>query len=165
MHKISIEEAKKISEIRNTIKDKKEDKRLHGIQLRGQGKSNKEIAEKLDTSIKVVNNWICKYVKEGIEGLLSKGQKGNHRNLTFEQEEEMLKKFEEKGKKGQIITVKEIEEEYVKLVGHSIGTAQIYYVLKRHGWRKVMPRSRHPKKANQEVIEASKKLTVWQKSY
>ncbi|EJU20974.1 homeodomain-like domain protein, partial [Peptoanaerobacter stomatis] len=103
MHKISIEEAKKISEIRNTIKDKKEDKRLHAIQLRGQGKSNKEIAEKLDTSIKVVNNWICKYVKEGIEGLLSKGQKGNHRNLTFEQEEEMLKKFEEKGKKGQII--------------------------------------------------------------
>ncbi|EJU19780.1 hypothetical protein HMPREF1143_1871, partial [Peptoanaerobacter stomatis] len=47
MHKISIEEAKKISEIRNTIKDKKEDKRLHAIQLRGQGKSNKEIAEKL----------------------------------------------------------------------------------------------------------------------
>lgn len=165
MHKISIEEAKKISEMRNTIKDKKEDKRLHAIELRGQGKSNKEIAEKLDTSIKVVNNWICKYVKEGIEGLLSKGQKGNHRNLTFKQEEEMLKKFEEKGKKGQIITVKEIEDEYVKLVGHSIGTAQIYYVLKRHGWRKVMPRSKHPKKANQEVIEASKKLTVWQKSY
>lgn len=77
----------------------------------------------------------------------------------------MLKKFEEKGKKGQIITVKEIEEEYIKLVGHTIGTSQIYYVLKRHGYRKVMPRSRHPNKANQEAIEASKKLTVWQKSY
>ena len=30
--------------MRNTIKDKKEDKRLHAIELRGQGKSNKEIA-------------------------------------------------------------------------------------------------------------------------
>ena len=165
MHKISIEEAKKIKEIRKTIRDKKEDKRLRAIELRAEGKSNKEIAEKLDTSSKVVNNWVCKYVKEGIQGLLSKGQKGNHRNLTFEQEEEMLKKFEEKGKKGQIITVKEIEEEYIKLVGHTIGTSQIYYVLKRHGYRKVMPRSRHPNKANQEAIEASKKLTVWQKSY
>ncbi|MDE7249890.1 MAG: winged helix-turn-helix domain-containing protein, partial [Lachnospiraceae bacterium] len=33
----------------------------------------------------------------------------------------------------------------------------IYCVLKRHGWRKVMPRSRHPKKASEEVIETSKK--------
>lgn len=44
--------------IRNTIKDKKEDKRLHAIELIGQGKGNKEIAEKLYTPIKVVNNWI-----------------------------------------------------------------------------------------------------------
>jgi len=29
--------------------------------------------------------------------------------------------------------------------------------------KKVMPRSKHPKKANQEVIEASKKLTQWQR--
>jgi hypothetical protein len=31
--------------------------------------------------------------------------------------------------------------------------------LKRHGWRKVKPRPRHPGKASDEVIEASKKLT------
>ena len=45
----------------------------------------------------------------------------------------------------------------LKGIGHSIGTSQIYYVLHRHGWRKVMPRSRHPKKASEEVIETSKK--------
>ena len=27
----------------------------------------------------------------------------------------------------------------LKGIGHSIGTSQIYYVLHRHGWRKVMP--------------------------
>ena len=31
-------------------------------------------------------------------------------------------------------------------------------VLERHGWRKVMPRSKHPQKASDEAIEASKKI-------
>ncbi len=29
-------------------------------------------------------------------------------------------------------------------------------MLKRHGWRKVMLRTKHPKKADDEAIEASK---------
>ena len=49
---------------------------------------------------------------------------------------------------------------YIEKVGHSIGGSQIYRMLKRHGWRKVMPRSKHPKKANEEAIEASKKLKL-----
>ncbi len=57
------------------------------------------------------------------------------------------------------VSVHDIETAYREAVGHSIGTSQIYYVLHRHGWRKVMPRSKHPKKASDEVIEASKKLT------
>ena len=47
---------------------------------------------------------------------------------------------------------------YEQAVGHRTGGSQIYYVLRRHGWRKVMPRSKHPKKASEEVIETSKKL-------
>ncbi|MGI6691142.1 MAG: winged helix-turn-helix domain-containing protein [Christensenellales bacterium] len=36
-----------------------------------------------------------------------------------------------------------------------MGHGTIYAVLERHGWRKVIPRPRHPKKASQEVVEAS----------
>jgi len=55
-----------------------------------------------------------------------------------------------------------IKQEYIKLVGHSIGHEQIYRVLRRHGYRKIMPRSRHPKKASNEKIEQSKKkLPIW----
>ena len=57
-----------------------------------------------------------------------------------------------------MVSVRDIETAYQEAVGHSIGTGQIYYVLRRHGWRKIMPRSRHPKKASEEVIETSKKL-------
>jgi len=41
-----------------------------------------------------------------------------------------------------------------------IGCAQVYRVLHRHGWRKVMPRSKYPKKASEEVIETSKKINI-----
>lgn len=158
-YKISKEEAAKIKEVRKTITDKRVDKRLHAVQLRGEGFKNKEIAEKLDTSAKVVSHWVCIYIEKGIEGLNQKKRVGNHRNMSYEEESELLSSYFEQAKKGQIIEVSEIKKAYVEKVGHDIGNSQIYYVLKRHGWRKVMPRSKHPKKADNEAIEASKKLT------
>ena len=58
---------------------------------------------------------------------------------------------------GQLISIQAMERDYEERVGHPIGSGQIYRVLHRHGWRKVMPRSRHPKKASEEVIATSKK--------
>ena len=80
--------------------------------------------------------------------------------MTAEEEAALLEPFEEKAEKGQIVEVSEIKARYVQAVGHSIGGSQIYYVLRRQGWRKVMPRSQHPKETNEEVIETSKKLTI-----
>ena len=42
--------------------------------------------------------------------------------------------------------------------GKDTGRVYVYSVLKRHGWSKKMPRSRHPKAADEEACEASKKL-------
>ncbi|MBS6062933.1 winged helix-turn-helix domain-containing protein [Criibacterium bergeronii] len=69
-----------------------------------------------------------------------------------------MKKFEDKAEKGQIVTVQEIKEKYIELVGHEIGSGQIHKLLKRNGYRKVMPRSKHPNKASEETIETTKKL-------
>ena len=79
--------------------------------------------------------------------------------MSFEEEAAILEPFKKEAEAGKMVDVSDIEDAYRQAVGHSIGTSQIYYVLKRHGWRKVMPRSRHPKKADEEVIETSKKLT------
>lgn len=57
-----------------------------------------------------------------------------------------------------LINTNEIEKAYIERVGHSIGGSQIYYVLKRHGFRKIMPRSRHPKKADKEAIDTLMEL-------
>ena len=79
--------------------------------------------------------------------------------MSYVEDEAILEPFRKAAEAGEIVSVRDIEDAYRKAVGHSIGTAQIYYVLRRHNWRKVMPRSKHPKKANEEVIETSKKLT------
>ena len=80
--------------------------------------------------------------------------------MSFEEEAAILAPFKERAEKGELVETSEIKTAYQKAVGHSIGTSQIYYVLHRHGWRKVMPRSRHPQKADEEVIETSKKLKL-----
>ena len=63
-YKISAENAIEIEKIRKTITDKKVDRRLHAVQLRGEGWTNHEIAEKLDTSDKMVSQWVSAYIRE-----------------------------------------------------------------------------------------------------
>ncbi len=62
--------------------------------------------------------------------------------------------------KGEIVTVADIKAEFDRVIGKDTGRGYIYMLLKRHNWRLVMPRSRHPKKADEAEIEASKKLTI-----
>jgi len=157
---IEKEEIQEIEEQRKKNKDKQVDKRLHAVQLRGEGKKNEAIAEQLETSTDMVSRWISTYAKSGIEGLLPKKHPGRPTMISFDEEAKMLAEFEEKAEAGQIVEVSDIKAAYEERVGHPIGSGQIYYVLKRHEWRKVKPRSRHPKKASPEAIEATKKLTL-----
>lgn len=158
-YKISAENAAEIKEVRKTITDKKVDRRLHAVQLRGEGMTNEEIAQKLDTSAKMVSQWVSAYINNGgIAALLPKERIGMHRNLSIEEEKEFLSAYTKQSEAGQILDLNELKAAYIEKVGHSIGGSQIYRMLKRHGWRKVMPRSRHPQKASDEAIEASKKL-------
>ena len=158
-YKISAENAAEIKEVRKTITDKKVDRRLYAVQLRGEGLTNDEIAQKLDTSDKMVSQWVSAYINNGgITALLPKERIGMHRNLSIEEEKEFLSAYTKQAEAGQIIDLNELKAAYIEKVGHSIGGSQIYRMLERHGWRKVMPRSKHPQKASNEAIEASKKL-------
>ncbi len=158
-YNISAENAAEIEKVRKTISDKKVDRRLYAVELRGKGLTNHEIADKLDTSAKMVSHWVSAYIDGGINALLPKKRIGNHRNLSIEEENALLDTFAKQAEAGQMVDLNDLKSEYIQKVGHSIGGSQIYRMLKRHGWRKVMPRSKHPKKANDEAIEASKKLS------
>lgn len=158
--RISEEQATEIAIKRKTITDKRIDKRLCAVQLRRSGMKNPDIAQKLDTSAKVISRWISAYCKSGIEALMGGKFGGNHRNMSIDEEVQFLTEFESRAKNGQLVETSEIKQAYEDMVGHSIGGSQIYRILHRHGWRKIMPRSKHPNKASDEAIEASKKLTL-----
>ena len=158
-YKFSEEQKAEIKRAQRANRDKKIDKRLEVLELRNEGKSEAEIVAKTGFHRSHICNLIKKYFEEGLESVSEKHYRGNRRNMSFEEEAEILEQFKQKAEQGQMVDIHEIEKAYQERVDHRIGHAQIYCVLERHGWRKVMPRSRHPKKASEEVIETSKKLT------
>ncbi len=144
---------------RKTNKDKQVERRLKALELQASGKKAKEISAITGFHPAYISQLMAKYRNGGIEAITGNHYGGNRRNMSVEEEAELLEPFRQRALQGQLIEVSEIKAAYEKTVGHTIGGSQIYYVLRRHGWRKVMPRSKHPKKASDEAIEASKKLT------
>ena len=154
------EQLEEIKKARKENHDKRIEKRLEALQLRAEGKRNKEISDKTGFHIQSITVLVSRYKKEGINGIIANHYRGNRRNLSYAEEEALLEPFRKDAEAGKMVSIKDIEAKYIEAVGHTIGTSQIYYVLHRHNWRKIMPRSKHPKKASEEAIAASKKLTT-----
>lgn len=104
-----------------------------------------------------VNRIIARYQKEGMEAMVGKRHNYGNRYMSREEETEFLARFQRLSEAGQIIETREIHQAYEKAVGHQVTRNMIYYLLYRHKWHKVVPRSRHEKKASEEAIEAYKK--------
>ena len=149
-----------IKAARRETKDKRADARLKALELRAEGMKSSEVAQATGFHPAYVTTLVAIYREKGLEYISGNHYGGNRRNMSFEEEATILAPFKERAEKGELVETSEIKMAYQKAVGHSIGTSQIYYVLHRHGWRKVMPRSRHPQKADEEVIETSKKLKL-----
>jgi len=158
-YKISEEQILQLKKERKQNNDKNVEKRLRAVQLRGEGIENEEVSKIVEAHPKVVSRWFCQYAKNGISALMKSKRTGNRRNMSLEEERDFIAKFKDKAEKGQFVTVKEIKIAYCEKIGHKCGNGQIYRVLKRQNWRKVVPRKEHPNKATEAETEASKKLT------
>ena len=155
---ISQSQLVEIETARKRNRNKNIERRLYVLVMRAEGKSLEEISEKTGYHISTASKLIARYMRDGISAIAENHYKGNRRNMSFEEEAAILTPFIERAKRGEMVDIKEIAAAYQKAVPHKISDTQIYYVLHRHGWRKIMPRSRHPKRASEEAIEASKKL-------
>lgn len=150
---------KEVRELMGSTKNALLSRKLQVLDLRMDGYENAEIAKITKYSKSRVSALCCIYANEGIGYFKQENRKsGNRRNLSYKQEKELLEGFATRMEKGEIVTSKEIKIAYEKAVGHRVGKGQIYRVLARHDFRKVMPRSKHPKKASEEEIDSSKKL-------
>ena len=156
-HIIEQDEYEAVKELAKRNTHKRVDKRLQVIILRYEGKKDVEIGEKLGYTRKCVSRLCAEFKRVGLEEYSRHKYGGNHRNMSVEDEAKFFRQFEEKATEGQILTVAEISTAYFQKLGKAPHNG-IYCVLHKLGWRNIMPRSQHPKKASEEDIEASKKL-------
>ena len=159
-YKFSEEEMKRIEQARRVNKDKRAEARLKALELRAKGADAKEVSRATGFHASSVTRLVAKYRDHGLEAISGNHYGGNHRNMSIAEEAAILAPFQERAEKGELVEVCEIAKAYQAAVDHPVSKGQIYFVLHRHGWRKIMPRSRHPKKASEEEIAASKKLTL-----
>ena len=158
-YKFSEEEIKEIEQARRDNKDKRAEARLKALELRAKGADAKQVSRATGFHASSVTRLVAKYRDHGLEAISGNHYGGNHRNMSIAEEAAILAPFQERAEKEELVEVSEIAKAYQAAVDHPVSKGQIYFVLHRLGWRKIMPRSRHPKKVSEEEIAASKKLT------
>ena len=121
------------------------------------GMEHKAVGQIVGLHITSVCRIISRYRVQGIEAIVGVRHNHGNRYMTREQETAFLHKFSTLADTGQIIEVTQIHLAFEEAVGHPVTRGAIYALLKRHHWRKVMPRSKHPQKASDEEIDAYKK--------
>lgn len=105
-----------------------------------------EIALHTGTTIRSVHQVISDYNRFGAAGIETPGKGGRRKSYKSQQEEKaFLESLEPKAHKGEITTKAEVKAVWEEQLGHKVHKSTIYRLLQRHQWRKIKPRSRHPK--------------------
>lgn len=110
------------------------------------GCSASKIACLLGWSTATVHVIHSRWAKEG-EAIFDLKPKGGrmHQYLTPEEEEDFLRPFLAKAGVGGMLNAMEIKAAFEARVGKTVAKTTIYRLLDRSGWRKIVPRPRHPK--------------------
>jgi transposase len=120
-------------------------------------RSAAEIARHCGVSKATVHAVISRYNRLGVAAIETPGRGGRRRQyLTLEEEQDFLAPFFAQAERGETTTVGQIWQAFEQRVGHPVDDSTVYRLLDRHGWRKVMPRPKHPK-SDPHTQEAFKK--------
>jgi len=137
--------------------DREQFQRWQAIFLTSKGLTSAVVADYVGTTKGTVHQWVYQYNHHGPNGMLLQGRGGRRFGLlTLEEERDLLEQARSKAEQGRILTAYALTDHIEKKTGKVVSGDYLYDVLHRHGWRKVMPRPRHPK-ANKEKQEEFKK--------
>ena len=118
-----------------------------------------EVARYLGVSKQAVWLWVGQYNKLGPDGLERSGRGGRRWGfLSPEEERDLLAGFLERASRGEVVTALHLHRDICRRVGKEVSLAYVYKLLHRNEWRKLAPRSHHPK-ANADAREAFKKTS------
>jgi len=103
------------------------------------------IAVHLGLAPQTVRNLLWVYNRRGPTGLdtVGKGQR-QRAYLSLTQEQGLVSKFLKKSAAGQVSPGLLLKPALAKAVGRKVAKTTVYRMLKRHHWRKVVPRPWHP---------------------
>lgn len=159
--KFDSKQRSQINHWKKKLTDAKLYRKVEVLDYASKGYTHKEISNLTDFSISRISDLVQEFVKNGIGYFTKEHRKGNsRRNLTPQQEEQIINEFREKAINGQVVSLTEMKLRYEEIRGKETANSTFYDFLERMKWRRVMPRGKHPKKASDEAIEASKKLTL-----
>jgi transposase len=114
-------------------------------------------------SVTTVRRVISTYNRLGLAAIETPGKGGRrHEYMSLEQERRFLQPFFARAAQGELTTAEEMKLAFEAEVKHEVHLTSIYRLLDRHGWRKLVPRPRHPK-AHPEEQAAFKK--TWRKRF
>jgi transposase len=101
-----------------------------------------------------------RYFKAGESKLIGVGRGGRrNQNLSLKEEDQLLARFVDKSKTGGVLVASEVKAAYEQAVGHKVYKSTVYRMLNRHEWRKIAPKSSHPK-ADAQAQEDFKKNSL-----
>jgi transposase len=117
------------------------------------------IARHCGVSKATVHAVISSYNRLGVAAVETPGKGGRRSGyLSLAEERAFLAPFFGRAQKGELATTEEIWRAFEARVGHEVDDSTIYRLLDRHGWRKLMPRPRHPKADPQAQHQFKKTL-------
>lgn len=110
------------------------------------GWNHRQVAKAVGWCESHVKRVWAEYLRAGEQALLGEKRGGRRReNLTVEEETDLLAGFDETARSGGLLVVSAVHAAYEERLGHTVPKSTLYRMLARHGWRKILPRPRHPK--------------------
>ncbi len=121
--------------------------RLQCLWLRvGQDLSTEAIAQVVGLSVSHVRRVWSEYLRGGLVAGQGRPKGGRrHQNLTLAQERAVLVPWQERAKRGGLITARCFKVDYEKRLGRAVPDSTVCRLLARHQWRRITPRPKHPK--------------------
>jgi transposase len=133
---ISKEQVEELELAYKSNTNKNVNRRLKALLLYVKRKKQAEIALETKYSVSYLSALVAKYVDNGISAIVDNNYRANRRNISFEEEKELIDGFKNQVKEGKVVDVSTIKKAYEEAIGRSLDNShgQIYRVLKRHGW-------------------------------
>jgi transposase len=121
--------------------------RLQCLWLRArQDLSTEVIAQAVGLSVSHVRRVWSEYLRGGLAAGQGRPKGGrHHQNLTLAQERAVLVPWQQRARRGSLVTARGIKVDYEKRLGRVVPDSTVCRLLARHQWRRVTPRPKHPK--------------------